>query len=140
MALVGAYPSTSDDNDNEGLTDNTGVNIPKRTYAIGNFSKFVHPGWTRVDVTNSTRLLVSAYKGPSGGESIVVVNRGSAVNNQAFTVGATMGSSVVPWITSSTQNLQAQMPVSVSSGSFTYTIPANSVVSFASSTPSGSLQ
>jgi glucuronoarabinoxylan endo-1,4-beta-xylanase len=120
--------------DNEGLTDSRG-NLAKRAYTFGNFSKFVLPGWTRVGVTNNTRLLVSAYKGPNGGAAIIVVNSGSAATNQAFSVGTTMGTSAVPWITSNTLSLQAQPAVAVSSGSFTYTIPAKSVVSFASSIP-----
>src|SRR5713226_10208022 len=63
---------SGDANDNEALTD-TSFNIAKRAYAIGHFAKFARAGWTRVDVTNSTGLLVSAYKGPNGA-SIVVVN------------------------------------------------------------------
>jgi glucuronoarabinoxylan endo-1,4-beta-xylanase len=118
--------------DNEGLTDSSG-HPAKRAYAFGNFSKFILPGWTRVGVTNSTGLLVSAYKGPNGGAAIVVVNSGPAMTNQAFSVGTTMGPSVVPWVTSSRLSLQAQTTVPVSSGSFAYTIPANSVVTFASS-------
>ena len=120
--------SPGDPNDNEALTDNA-LNIAKRAYAVGNFAKFARAGWTRVDVTNTTGLLVSAYKGGNGA-SIVVVNKGSAVKNQVFKVGSGMGTSVVPWITSSTQNLESQAPVAVSSGSFTYTIAANSVVTF----------
>jgi glucuronoarabinoxylan endo-1,4-beta-xylanase len=120
--------------DNEGLTDSSG-NPAKRAYTFGNFSKFILPGWTRVGVTNGTGLLVSAYKGPNGGAAIVVVNSGPAATDQAFSVGTTMGTSVVPWITSSTLSLRAQTVVAVSSGSFFYTIPANSVVSFTSSTP-----
>ncbi len=120
--------------DNEGLTDSHG-NPAKRAYTLGNFSKFILPGWTRVGVTNSTALLVSAYKGPNGGAAIVVVNSASAATTQAFSVGTTMGTGVVPWITSDELSLQAQTAVAVSSGSFTYTIPANSVVTFAPSAP-----
>jgi len=43
-------------------------------------------------------------------------------------VGTQMGASVVPWITSASQNLVAQSPVAVTDGVITYTIPANSVV------------
>jgi len=75
--------------------------------------------------------LVSAFKGRTGGTAIVVVNNGAAVKNQVFSVGSTMSTSVVPWVTSSAQNLQRQANVSVSSGSFTYTIPADSEVTFA---------
>ena len=129
---------------NEGLTDAnhnrarsgysvSRANIAKRAYTLGNFSRFVQPGWIVVGVTNLTRLLVSAYKSPTSGAAIVVVNNGSAVRNQVFSVGSTMGSSVIPWVTSSSANLAPQTPVAVSSGSFTYTIPASSVVTFSTS-------
>jgi len=117
--------------DNEGLTDSFG-HPARRAYTLGNYSKFVLPGWSRVDVANKTGLLVSAFKGPDTGAAIVVVNSGPAVANQQFNVGASMGASVVPWITSRKSSLQAQAPVPVSSGSFTYGIPGDSVVTFAS--------
>jgi glucuronoarabinoxylan endo-1,4-beta-xylanase len=49
--------------DNEALTDKNS-NIAKRAYAIGNWSRFVLPGWHRVPVTNSTSLLVTAFINP----------------------------------------------------------------------------
>lgn len=120
----------SGNTDNEGLIQSDGTQT-KRLYTLGNFSKFIRAGWTRVDVTNSTGLPVSAYQGSSG-TAIVVVNNGSAVN-QVITVGTSMGASVVPWITSATLSLAQQSPVTVSGGSFTYTIPANSAVTFVGS-------
>lgn len=123
-------PGNGDGTDNAALTDIQG-NIPLRAYITGNWSKFVRPGWNRVGVTNSGSLLVSAFQGPTGGAAVVVVNDGAAVNDQVFDVGTSMGTSVVPWVTSSTQDLQSQASVGVSSGSFTYTIPADSVVTFA---------
>jgi glucuronoarabinoxylan endo-1,4-beta-xylanase len=118
--------------DNEGLTDVKG-NLAKRAYTIGNFSKFIRPGWIAVDVSNTTRLQVSTYKSPTSGAAIVVVNSGRAASDQVFSVGTAMGASVVPWVTSSSANLAPQAPVDVSSGSFTYTIPASSVVTFSAS-------
>jgi O-glycosyl hydrolase len=47
LSAIGGYT------DNEGLTDSRG-NLAKRAYTLGNFSKFVRPGWTVVGVTNST--------------------------------------------------------------------------------------
>jgi len=117
--------------DNEGLTDSFG-HAAKRAYTFGNYSKFVLPGWMRVDVANNTGLLVSAYKGPDTGAAIVVVNSGPSVVNQQFNVDASMGASVVPWITSRKLSLKANAAVPVSSGSFTYAIPGESVVTFAS--------
>jgi len=117
--------------DNEGLTDSFG-HPAKRAYTFGNYSKFVLPGWMRVDVANNTGLLVSAYKGSDTGAAIVVVNSGPSVVNQQFNVDASMGASVVPWITSGKLSLKANAAVPVSSGSFTYVIPGQSVVTFAS--------
>ena len=36
----------------------------------------------------------------------------------------------MPWVTATSQNLQAQSPVSVTDGAFTYTLPARSVTTF----------
>jgi len=122
--------------DNSALTDFNG-NIPLRAYATGNWSKFVRPGWQMVGVTNSGPLLVTAFASP--GEfltAIVVINTsGSPANNQQFSVGTAMGSQVTPWVTSASFSLQSQNPVNVSSGSFSYTIPASSVVTFAGIPP-----
>ena len=121
--------------DNEGLTDVKG-NIAKRAYAFGNFSKFVRPGWSAVEVTNSTHLLVSAYRSREGDAAIVVVNNGRKAANPLFRVGAAMGAAVTPWVTSSRENLARHPSIAVSAGSFKYSIPPSSVVTF-STTQSG---
>jgi glucuronoarabinoxylan endo-1,4-beta-xylanase len=117
--------------DNEALTDHKN-NIAKRAYTLGNYSKFVRPGWHRVDVANTGPLLVSAYENSQGTESAMVVvnNSGSPVKNQTFSVGTAMGMIVTPWLTSSDLNLANRTPTIVSAGSFTYTIPAHSVMTF----------
>lgn len=126
-------PGNGDGTDNAALTDING-NIPLRAYVTGNWSKFVRPGWHRVSVTYSGSLLISAFANSGNTQgAIVVVNAGSsAVSEVTFLVGTTMGTSIVPWVTSSTQDLQSQPMVNASSGSFAYTIPAESVVTFAS--------
>jgi glucuronoarabinoxylan endo-1,4-beta-xylanase len=123
--------------DNSALTDIKG-NIPKRAYVTGNWSKFVRPGWQRVDVTNNGSLLVTAFQSADRSQSaVVVVNSGSTARNQVFEVSTQMGTSVTPWITSSKQSLARQTPLTVSGGSLTYTIPANSVVTLVGSTTDG---
>jgi glucuronoarabinoxylan endo-1,4-beta-xylanase len=133
---ISNQPGEGNGTDNGALTDFSG-NIPKRTYMTGNWSKFVRPGWHRVGTTNNGSLLITAFADLTNTKGVVVVvnTSGSAVVNQTFIVGTTMGASVVPWITSSTSSLQPETAVAVSSGTFAYTIPANSVVTFASSTP-----
>ncbi len=123
-------PGNGDGTDNAALTDMNG-NIPLRAYVTGNWSKFVRPGWHRVDVANSGPLLVTAFQSASNSQSaVVVVNSGSTDSTQVFGVGTQMGTSVVPWVTSSTQSLAQQTPVTMSNGLLTYTVPASSVVTF----------
>jgi glucuronoarabinoxylan endo-1,4-beta-xylanase len=126
--------------DNEGLTDANG-NIAKRAYAIGNWSKFVRPGWHRVGVTNSTGLRVTAFENANGTLGALVVLNMSRypVFNQGFAVGTKLESRVTPWITSASNDLRPLAPVQVSEGSFAYTIPANSLITFYSTEAGTSL-
>ena len=126
--------------DNEGMMDANG-NIAKRAYVIGNWSKFVRPGWHRVDVTNNTGLRITAFENTNGtlGTLVVLNASGYPIFNQGFAVGTKLGSRVTPWITSSWNDLRPLAPVTVSEGSFTYTIPANSVITFYSTKAGASL-
>jgi len=116
------------------LADSKG-NIAKRAYAIGNWSKFVRPGWQRTGITNRGSLLVTAFKGPDRQFAIVAVNdRLWPVRNQAFVLDGVTSqrSRVTPWLTSATASLVPQPPVSVKSNGtmFTYSVPAKSIVTF----------
>lgn len=118
--------------DNSALTDING-NIPLRAYALGNWSKFVRPGWHMVGVPYSGGPLITAFQDASGiSSAIVVVNDSMFSVQETFAVGSAMGGMTTPWITSSTLRLAAQAPVTISSGSFTYAIPARSVTTFSS--------
>ena len=105
----------------------------KRMFAIGNYSRFVRPDYYRIDVTNSvTSTLISAYKNTNSGDfAIVAVNPGSADISQTFNLANFPAvSSVTPWITSSNLSLADQPAVSVVNSSFSYRLPALSVVTF----------
>ena len=119
--------------DNEALTDENS-SIAKRAYAIGNWSRFVLPGWHMVSVTNSTSLLVTAFINPAGNSgTVVAVNNGSSPVSVKFSVGTTMSSSVIPYLTSSNASLAAQTAITVSSGSFSATVPPYSIETFTNS-------
>jgi len=119
--------------DNQALTDQNS-NIAKRAYAIGNWSRFVLPGWHMVTVSNSTTLLVTAFTNSTGNSgTIVAVNNRSSLVSVTFSVGSTMGSSVTPYLTSSSANLASQTAIAVSTGSFSATIPAYSIETFTNS-------
>ena len=109
--------------------------LAKRGYVLGQFAKFIRPGWQRIGVSDSGSLLVTAYKGPDKKYALVVINRRyiPAVYQKFELSGALdWGARVTPWITSSSQSLVVQSPISLTPGrtAFHYTIPARSVVTF----------
>jgi glucuronoarabinoxylan endo-1,4-beta-xylanase len=117
-------------NDNEGLTDNSG-NPAKRMYVLGNYSRFVRPGYYRIGVSNNATTLISAYKDTNSGSfAIVAINSSSTTVTQIFNLTNFTASSVTPWITSGNLSLASQSAVGVTNSAFTYVLPALSVVTF----------
>jgi glucuronoarabinoxylan endo-1,4-beta-xylanase len=101
----------------------------KRFYVLGNWSKFVRPGYTRVSVTGGTSGVKSTgFVGPDG--TVVVV----AIANSAATFSATIQgvspATVTPWTTSADASLTLGTAIAVTSGRFTASLTANSVTTF----------
>jgi len=126
-------PLSGGTNDNEGLILQNG-NDTKRHWTLGNYSKFVRPGYTRVDVTGApSGVLLSAYKGSDGTVVIVAINKNASAVNVPITIaGGTAPAMMTPNVTSSasTDNLAAKTAVAVSGGSFTAALLATSVTTF----------
>ena len=123
-------PRQGEGTDNAALTDING-NYPKRAFVIGQWSKFVRPGWARVGVGYSGPLRITAFKDPRGSSfAIVAVNLSNHLVRQTFSLNGFSAGLVTPWITSPTLSLVEQTPVSVNGTSFSYPIPASSVVTF----------
>lgn len=125
----------------DALVTLTGTNpgdytVNKRCYTIGNYSKFIRPGYYRVGVTNPTPasgVYVSSYKDDASGKYVTVaVNQNTSGSNSIdFKInGSLAGSTVTPYRTSSTENLAQLTDISVTNGTFTATLPANSVTTF----------
>jgi glucuronoarabinoxylan endo-1,4-beta-xylanase len=122
--LISANP------DNEGLTDANGIPA-QRMYVLGNYSRFVRPGFYRIGVSNNAITSISAYKNTNSGNfAIVAINSSSNTVTQIFDLTNFTASSVTPWITSGTLSLVSQTPVAVANSSFTYGLPPLSVVTF----------
>ncbi|HKW29664.1 MAG TPA: hypothetical protein VJT54_10035, partial [Verrucomicrobiae bacterium] len=117
---------------NQGLID-TSAFPTKRLFTFGQYSRFVRPNFYRIDATSSQpSALVSAYKATnSTAFAIVVVNTNAATDViQTFNLNNFTAASVTPWITSVSLSLAPQAPVNVTNASFTYDVPAMSVVTF----------
>jgi glucuronoarabinoxylan endo-1,4-beta-xylanase len=123
---------SSGTNDNEGLWLQSGTDT-KRHYTLGNYSKFVRPGYKRVDVTgnSSADLLISAYSGGSNTVVIVAINKGTADATVPITIaGGTAPTSCTPNVTSSADDLVAKTAVTASGGTFSASLPKATVTTF----------
>jgi len=117
--------------DNEGLTDISG-NPAKRMYVLGNYSRFVRPGFVRVGVSNKALpTYISAFKDTNTGKfAIVAINPLNAGYAQTFNLSGFTTPVVTPWVTSGSLSLSNQVPVAVSNSTFVYNLPASSIVTF----------
>jgi len=106
----------------------TGNNPTYYGYALGQYSKFVRPGYVRANATASptSNIYLSAFTG-NGHYVIVALNLGSAAVGQPFTLLNGTVSTMTPFQTTSTGGLVQQSPVAVANGKFTYTLPAQSI-------------
>jgi glucuronoarabinoxylan endo-1,4-beta-xylanase len=128
------------DGDNQGLIGDSGA-LTKRVYAMGNFSRWIRPGWVRVGTSGGKSGLygVSAYKNPSTGDfAIVVINDSGGPVTATFGLSGATATTVAPWVTTDTAvgnigtdgNLSlgstskgVPSSISLSSGAFTATVP-----------------
>jgi len=125
-----------DQNDNEGLAQNKNAMssspLNKRYYVLGNYSKFVRPGYTAIEVggNESADVLLSAFKGTDA-TVIVAVNKGSTATSVPIRFsGGTAPASCTPNVTSATDNLTAGTAVAIMGGALNAMLPSMTVTSF----------
>lgn len=101
----------------------------KMLWALGNYSRFVRPGYKRVEVmvdgakSQSPDLLITAFQSPSKKKTVyVMVNSGIKPSEVALSVDGTPAQSMQVYITSKDQNLA---PVSPEANEVT--LPARSI-------------
>jgi glucuronoarabinoxylan endo-1,4-beta-xylanase len=107
----------------------------KRLYALGNFSRFVRPGFTRIvaDVGFMGDVHVSAYKDAVTGEfAIVAINMDEGTVPVEFQFkGLSDVRSVDAYRTSRLEDLASLSPLRLSKGLFRVTLAGKSVTTFA---------
>jgi glucuronoarabinoxylan endo-1,4-beta-xylanase len=114
-----------------GLID-ANSNVKLDGFILGQWSKFVRPGYVRSNSTYSpqSNVYVTAFKG-SGHYVIVAVNTATSAASQSFTIQNQTVTSLAAYQTSNAaQHMQQLSTVSVSGNNFTYTLPAQSVTTF----------
>jgi len=132
------------DDINYGLI-NSSTTAPVPTYygdAIGQFSKFIQPGYVMVSASDPIPgVFDSAYMG-DGNLVIVAINSNTTATSFPVTIQGQAATSFTPYQTSATETMAQLTPVSVTGGSFTYSLPAQSITTFvapASTTPAFTL-
>ena len=100
-------------------------------YALGQYSKFVRPGYVMTGANNNptSGIYVTSYKG-NNNYVIVAINANSNATSMTFPItGATL-TSVTPYETSASDQLAQLSAINVSNNSFTYPLPAQSIITF----------
>lgn len=123
--------------DNETLIQiNGGTVTPSgRLWAFANFSDYVRPGAVRIAASDSSdgNITLDAFKNTDGTIAIVALNTGSASDPVTFSLtgtGVPNGATVTPHLTNGSNSVATQPATTVSSGAFTGTIPARSLVTY----------
>jgi glucuronoarabinoxylan endo-1,4-beta-xylanase len=118
----------------EGLLGPDGVTQSKRLWVLGNFSRFVRPGFVRYGHTGTLDkdVLVSFYRDPGSNRAVAVaINSGSSPTTLILSFSGTSASEILrPWVTDQSRDLAPQSPVQGIQGEFTCTLPASSVTTF----------
>lgn len=119
---------------NSGCLYDTGTKVwAKRLWAMGNYARFVRPGWKRVRTTGTTPagVLVSAYIDPTNDSlSIVAINSNSSASNLAFYVSGNAPCVLTPYETSASKNLGAGANIAVAQSRVTVTLSPQSITTF----------
>ncbi|MCE3202374.1 glycoside hydrolase [Paenibacillus sonchi] len=112
--------------------------ISKRGDSMAQFSKFIRPGYVRVDATKNpnTNVYTSAYKGDNK-VVIVAINRGTSAVSQNFVLQNGTASGVSTWITDASRKVASGASINVSNNSFTAQLPAQSVTTFVAALGNG---
>jgi O-glycosyl hydrolase len=141
--ISGGSPPT----DNSGLIAGNYASpvLTKRYFALGNWSRYVRPGWVRIGVTGSRSGFygVGAFKNPTTADFAIIAinNSGSDISNVTFGVsGSNICGSVTPYVTSGTPIGPLGMDGNLSAGSASSNVPSSLPVSggkFISTVPYG---
>jgi glucuronoarabinoxylan endo-1,4-beta-xylanase len=115
------------------LYDTTTKVWTKRLWVLGNFSRFVRPGYMRVDTSGTVpaNVMISAYINPKNDAlAIVAINNNTSPTDVSFYVSANAPCSLTPYETSATDDLTPLTAVSVTASRVSVTLDAQSVTTF----------
>lgn len=116
-----------------GKASNQPYIVYPRLWAVGNFSRFVRPGWVRVDATPQPTpgVLVTAYKNPSNDDfAIVVINKNLKEQDLSVSLEKAKSGLLTPYRTSATEKLDKLPEVKFEGGKLSIKLAPQSVTTF----------
>jgi len=122
----------------DGTNGTSAGQITKRGYVMSQFARFIRPGYLRVHTSGpagdgSSNISITAYKDASHNVVIAAENSGTSKAKIKFMMDGVASGTFFPYVTSATQNVKKGSNITVqSSGSFTATLPAQSITTFVS--------
>ena len=115
------------------LYDTTNNVWSKRLWVLGNYARFVRPGYMRVSTSGTvpSGVYVSAYQNPADGTvAVVAINTNSSASPLSLFVSGVVPCSITPWVTSAADSLASKTAITVSNARFSATLDAQSVTTF----------
>ena len=109
-----------------------GGSFKKKGYIMAHFSKFIRPGYHRIDATYRPQsgVYLVAFKGEE--TVIVVINTSTSSKDQIFTFNNDSLAHVKRYTTSETKNLSFDGIIDLTDNSFTATLEEKSITTFVS--------
>jgi glucuronoarabinoxylan endo-1,4-beta-xylanase len=110
--------------------------VTKKGYVMSQFSKFIRPGYYRVEnsvypLVTGSGVDVTAYKDPLSSKVVVVaLNTGSSPVQYAFRLNNGTRRTFTPYTTTQTKNCEQGTAFDVTNGTFSYTMEASSITTF----------
>ncbi len=109
--------------------------VTKRGYVMSQFSKFIRPGYYKVESSSSPQrnVYMSAYRDSSSSKLVIVaINNSTATVYQTFSVENGSMSSFTPYTTSQTENVKEGNTIKAADGRFTCVLEPSSITTFVS--------
>lgn len=113
-----------------GLIGQDGI-VTKRGYIVSHFARFIKQGAIRLGTAPNTRndVLISAYR--NGTKKVVVaINWGVYNVKQKISFQNAASATVVPYVTTSSKNVEQGTAIAVANNEFEFTLPPGSIVTF----------
>jgi glucosylceramidase len=128
MGWTGAW-SHSDNEDLIRITGPSSYQVSSRLYVMGNYSRYVRPGATRIEAASSnSSVLTTAYRNTDG--SYVVVASNTSASDATLALSGLTGGTVTPVVTDDSSQLAVQPAAAVSTTGVSVDAPAHSTVTY----------